>query len=328
MLCISFEDNLDFPLNRAELYKDAIDALLRKWDASRGIERDQIYHNLSPFKKESLFCKIAWENFKEDRYFIKKSVIEKQIDAFLGNISSKSNEASDVKGEDVLKTIEAQHGILVEQAWKIYSFAHLSFQEYFTARYLKEQTKLADLKRVIKKYMDSDKWRETFIILVNILDDSDFVINIMIKDIRRRRMLPLLRNFINTAKAYSKYFHLTKNKSSALFLSIGYASLRQLKEVQQDEYDSKYTADLIVERIESTIIANINTLGAEVAFNIAAETFFKNVKISNRLYSLPAKHTILLKNYLKTCVLLSDCLHSDCYVSKSTRRSASIQLAV
>ena len=36
--------------------------------------------------------------------------------------------------EVVLKALEAQHGLLVERARGIYSFSHLTFQEYFTAR--------------------------------------------------------------------------------------------------------------------------------------------------------------------------------------------------
>ncbi len=35
MLCAAYEGALDFPKNRAELYKEAIDVLLKKWDASR-----------------------------------------------------------------------------------------------------------------------------------------------------------------------------------------------------------------------------------------------------------------------------------------------------
>lgn len=42
LLCLAYEENLTFPQNRSELYKDAIQALLKKWDTSRGIQRDEI----------------------------------------------------------------------------------------------------------------------------------------------------------------------------------------------------------------------------------------------------------------------------------------------
>lgn len=37
LLCLAFEESGNFPANRAELYKEGLDALLRKWDSKRGI---------------------------------------------------------------------------------------------------------------------------------------------------------------------------------------------------------------------------------------------------------------------------------------------------
>ncbi|MEO1672940.1 MAG: NACHT domain-containing protein, partial [Cyanobacteria bacterium J06631_2] len=42
LLCISFEELGDFPANRKELYEEGINALLRKWDSTRGIQRDKV----------------------------------------------------------------------------------------------------------------------------------------------------------------------------------------------------------------------------------------------------------------------------------------------
>jgi len=48
-------------------------------------------------------------------------------------LSTAQTTAAQLNSEAVLKSIEAQHGLLVERA-EIYSFSHLTFQEYFTAR--------------------------------------------------------------------------------------------------------------------------------------------------------------------------------------------------
>ncbi len=37
LLCLSYQETLGFPQRRVEIYEEAIDALLKKWDASRGI---------------------------------------------------------------------------------------------------------------------------------------------------------------------------------------------------------------------------------------------------------------------------------------------------
>ena len=41
LLCLAFDETMAFPQRRAEIYQDALDALLKKWDASRDIHRDQ-----------------------------------------------------------------------------------------------------------------------------------------------------------------------------------------------------------------------------------------------------------------------------------------------
>ncbi|MEW6738246.1 MAG: NACHT domain-containing protein, partial [Acidobacteriota bacterium] len=58
MLCLAFDQTMCFPKNRSELYKDSVDALLRTWDASKNVLREQSYKNLSRNRKESLFSHI------------------------------------------------------------------------------------------------------------------------------------------------------------------------------------------------------------------------------------------------------------------------------
>jgi predicted NACHT family NTPase len=50
--------------------------------------------------------------------------------------------ALQLDSEAVLKSIEWQHGLLVERSRRIYSFSHLTFQEYFTARHITAETEL------------------------------------------------------------------------------------------------------------------------------------------------------------------------------------------
>jgi len=61
----------------------------------------------------------------------------------------------------VLKAIEMQHGLLIERAQKVWSFSHLTFQEYFVAKWFCQKK---DFKRLVihinKKY-----WREIFLML-------------------------------------------------------------------------------------------------------------------------------------------------------------------
>jgi predicted NACHT family NTPase len=59
LLCLVFEEPVQFPVNRSELYEEAIDILLSRWDKTRNIERDQVYKNLSLQRKKDLLIPIS-----------------------------------------------------------------------------------------------------------------------------------------------------------------------------------------------------------------------------------------------------------------------------
>jgi predicted NACHT family NTPase len=78
--------------------------------------------------------------------------------------------------EAVLKSIEAQYGLLVERANKIYSFSHLTFQEYFTARKIvtcsyPQEFELA-FQNLLSHITDLH-WREVFLLTVQMLRKPD-----------------------------------------------------------------------------------------------------------------------------------------------------------
>ncbi|HEY9295476.1 MAG TPA: NACHT domain-containing protein, partial [Phormidium sp.] len=43
LLCLVFEEPVKFPVNGSELYEEAVDILLSRWDETRNIERDLVY---------------------------------------------------------------------------------------------------------------------------------------------------------------------------------------------------------------------------------------------------------------------------------------------
>jgi len=68
-------------------------------------------------------------------------------------------------GAAVLKTIEKQQGILVERATDIYSFSHLTLQEYLTAFHVVEE-RLED--QLITHHMTDKRWREVFLLVAGL----------------------------------------------------------------------------------------------------------------------------------------------------------------
>src|SRR5256885_7118494 len=57
LIVLAYEDQLDLPERRAELYRICIEMLLTKWDARRGIRRRREF---KPEQKHQLLNVIAW----------------------------------------------------------------------------------------------------------------------------------------------------------------------------------------------------------------------------------------------------------------------------
>ncbi|NJN87545.1 MAG: NACHT domain-containing NTPase [Leptolyngbyaceae cyanobacterium SL_7_1] len=181
LLCLIFGEASDFPSNRSELYKEGLDVLLKKWDGKRSIERQQVYKNLSIQRKEDLLSFIALTTFEQKDYFFKQKAVEAQIADFLRDLHKQipDPEVLRLDSEAVLKSIEAHHGLLIERAKGIYSFSHLTFHEYFTAR---EIVAHADYEQLIE-HITEPYWREVFLLTVGMMRKADVLVQLMKKKI-------------------------------------------------------------------------------------------------------------------------------------------------
>ncbi|MEH1945108.1 MAG: NACHT domain-containing NTPase [Nostoc sp.] len=182
LLCLAFEESGDFPANRSELYKEGLDALLKKWDAKRGIQRNKIYKKLSVQRKEDLLSKMALTTFERSEYFFKQKVAEQYITEYIRNLpgANTDEETLQVDSEQVLDSIEHHHGLVVARAKGIYSFSHLTFHEYFTARefVVVRQSSEEALQNLVS-HITEKRWREVLLLAVGMSPNADRVLLLM-----------------------------------------------------------------------------------------------------------------------------------------------------
>lgn len=180
LLCLVFEEVGSFPANRAQLYEEGLDVLLKKWDTTRDIERDQVYKQLSLQRKEDLLSQIALETFEQGNYFFKQKQVEEHISQYIQNLPGTKidPEVLQLDSEAILKSIEAQHGLLMARARGIYSFSHLTFQEYFAARQIKENRNNASL-QILAGHITEKRWQEVFLLTVEMLPNADDLLQSM-----------------------------------------------------------------------------------------------------------------------------------------------------
>ncbi|MEM6502616.1 MAG: NACHT domain-containing NTPase [Cyanobacteria bacterium P01_C01_bin.89] len=222
LLCLVFGEAGDLPSNRAELYKEGVDLLLKKWDGKRNIQRDLIYKNLSSQRKENLLGQLALATFTRGEYFFRQNVAEDHIADYIRNLpgAKEEFEALRLDSEKVLKAIEAQHGLLVERARGVYSFSHLTFHEYFAAREIADQQAW----EVLSTHLTRKRWREVVLLTAGSLRDVD----VLVMHLKRYtdHLLasdPSLQNFLANLYVKSKEMRADYKESSARALALDIA---------------------------------------------------------------------------------------------------------
>jgi predicted NACHT family NTPase len=150
MMCLYSEDHDDFSQGRVDLHEKGLDLVLGHWDSIRGVRRkDTPYGRLTLSELNVLYETLAWNHFKRGELTFSAPAVGSYL--------------ADAQNPDaVLRTMEAQHGVLVEQQRGVYAFSHLSFQEYLSARHLLRSPIHAHLDALMSHFPEP-RWREVFL---------------------------------------------------------------------------------------------------------------------------------------------------------------------
>ncbi len=168
LTCAVFQQTGKFYSKRSKLYEEGLELLLERWDKSREIERDEIYRDLSVERKLELLSYLAVKKFEQEQYVLfEQAEIEGYIAEFFGIGLRESR--------GVLRAIEAQHGLLIERSQKIWSFSHLTFQEYLAANWFCCFSNLDQA----TDYFTHKSWHQVFTLIAEkTLRADKFILNI------------------------------------------------------------------------------------------------------------------------------------------------------
>jgi predicted NACHT family NTPase len=298
LTCSVFYYRGKFYSQRSNLYQEAIELLLERWDKERRIERDEIYRELSPERKQQLLCYLAATNFTKTKYYIlfKQDEIEDYIASYL-NCSRQDSKA-------VLRAIAKQHGILIERAQGFWSFSHLTFQEYFAAKWFCDRTDWQGL----VSHATETHWREVFLLAVEIMQSAEELVQLMKLHIDQfldsdSELQELLKwtsqkSFslpVNYKPAAFRAFHLEAAESMAI---VNHAAAFNLDHTLALDFCLDYAIDADVNPILDLV------LGLD---NRRAAAFAQALELSQTLE--PQLH-ILLKKHITQLLNLTDTSNS------------------
>lgn len=187
-LCLVYDYSQNFPDSRSGLYHKALRILLEEWAAEKRIMQDKIFQGLNTELEEVLLSEIAYQQFKATRLLFHQKEIVDQIKHFL---ETNLNAPKHLSGETVLDTIAIQQGILVERTQSIYSFSHLTLQEYLTAQYVYDRQQM---KQLVAAHLTDLRWREVFLLVSGLMRAGSGADELLIE------MNQAVRDYIKTPK--------------------------------------------------------------------------------------------------------------------------------
>jgi predicted NACHT family NTPase len=184
LTCLVFQAKSEFPTKHSKLYEQGLGILLERWDESRDVKRDEAYRYLSLEEKKELLSDMAFIMFERGNYFFYQDQIQQLIADYLCTLPTAKTEPKALKQDSkaVLKSIETQHGLLIERYREIYSFSYLSFQEYFTAKAIVDSSDSEALKYLVI-HVFNKRWREVFLFVSSLLKNVDILLCLMKQEI-------------------------------------------------------------------------------------------------------------------------------------------------
>jgi predicted metal-dependent hydrolase len=217
LLCLVYDHSQNFPNNRSSLYRKALRILLEEWAAEKRILRDEIYQGLRTEFQEILLTEIAYTAFEVDRLFFSQQELVDKIREFL---TSNLNAPKHLDGEAILQAIAIQQGILVERAEDVFSFSHLTLQEYLTAQYITDHHQIGKL---VTERLTEKRWREVFLLVAGLMRGGvDELLLLMEKEAQTYINTPKLQALLNWADEITSGSHgdfkPAAKRTAALFL--------------------------------------------------------------------------------------------------------------
>lgn len=157
------------PMTMTELYTEVIDNLLSIYARKKGYE--EVYKR--KYKKQivTYLGSIAFESLKNQTIIIDGKVLESSLDNII------TEDEDDFLEKNILYTGLLKSNNKYQDPWKnSYQFPHLTFQEYFSARYIVDGDLL---ETELINHVFEPHWREVFLLTIGMLDDADIFMKSM-----------------------------------------------------------------------------------------------------------------------------------------------------
>ena len=152
------------PQRRIELYRLAADTLIRDWELARGIPQAALVNEAEA--NRLLAELVAWMHQNKPAGIATEGEVREQLANVKAGFVGKEPDDPEVQNaaSEFLLKIRQHTGLFVERAPRRYGFMHLTFEEYFAARWL--VAKPREAAKRIRNHLHRPRWEEPILLAI------------------------------------------------------------------------------------------------------------------------------------------------------------------
>ncbi len=140
VIALVHRDRVSLPDRRAELYAEAVDVLLGKWDEAKDVGEISVLgkKKFDAGDKRLVLQGVAMAMHRSNQKEISSEELRKHLESAFSDFIKEKEEIREA-AERFIRVIEERTGLLAARGQGAYSFSHLTFQEYLAALSIAER---------------------------------------------------------------------------------------------------------------------------------------------------------------------------------------------
>ncbi|MDZ7953578.1 tetratricopeptide repeat protein, partial [Nostoc sp. DedQUE09] len=153
------------PNRRVKLYELAVQTLTEDWQLGKKLP-DAPKVLLNQNEVVAFLAPLAyWMHEEKPSGLVTEAEVEQQLAAKLAELNDTDLESDSVRQavQEFLRKVRETTGLFVERAPGVYGFMHLTFEEYFAARYIADN-EVRDILEIIHKHLHEPRWNEPILL--------------------------------------------------------------------------------------------------------------------------------------------------------------------
>ncbi|MEH1944851.1 MAG: tetratricopeptide repeat protein [Nostoc sp.] len=153
------------PNRRVKLYELAVQTLTEDWQLGKKLP-DTPKVLLNQNEVVAFLAPLAyWMHEEKPSGLVTEAEVEQELAVKLAELNDTDLESDSVRQavQEFLRKVRETTGLFVERAPGVYGFMHLTFEEYFAARYIADN-EVRDILEIIHKHLHEPRWNEPILL--------------------------------------------------------------------------------------------------------------------------------------------------------------------